>query len=157
MKKVFFVLSLYTLAGFYILFLLQSFPLISIKIFHISRISLLSFYISIYHFHIFNHIFHPRLDRFSGSIFPMTSSGFLTLFLPISFQLSSLSVAHIVFSPFVIISTFAFITIADSAVLYVLERSYFSSLLDRSSASFFQFLYQVVSYFPSSVPFISLM
>ena len=44
--------------------------------------------------------FH-RLGRFSESAFPMSSSGFPTLFLPISFQLSFLSVTRIAFSQFV--------------------------------------------------------
>ena len=63
------LISFYTLAGFYVCYPLQCFPLISIYNFHISKITLLSFFISIYH--IF-HIFH-RLDRFSDSSFPMSS------------------------------------------------------------------------------------
>ena len=59
---------MYTLAGFYIYSALQCFPLNSIYNIYISKISLLSFSISIYH--IF-YIFH-RLDRFSGSSFSMS-------------------------------------------------------------------------------------
>ena len=57
-------LRVFTFVPFY-----NVFPLISVYNFHICKISLLSFSISIYH--IF-HIFH-RLDRFPGSSFPMSS------------------------------------------------------------------------------------
>ena len=43
----------------------------------------------------------PRIYRFSGSSFPMSSSGFPTLFLPIRFELASLSVTGFAFSQFV--------------------------------------------------------
>ena len=92
--KIYNTVPLYTLAGFYICSPLQCFPLISLYNFHISKISLLSFSVSINH--IF-HIFH-RLDRFFRFFFSnVLSSGFSTLCLPISFQLSSLSVSYHIF------------------------------------------------------------
>ena len=66
MPSVVVFIPLYTLPGFYFCFLLQCLPLSSIYNFHISK---LSFSIPIYHIY---HIFH-RLDRFSGSSFPMPS------------------------------------------------------------------------------------
>ena len=84
-------IPLYILAGFYICSSQQYFPLISIHYFCVSKISHLSFSISMYH--IF-YIFH-RLDRFSGSFFPMSS-------LPASLRYFSQSVSSFLPCPSVI-------------------------------------------------------
>ena len=74
----------------------QCFPLISIYNFHISKISLLSFSIFIYHF--------PSSCSFFRFLFSnILSFGLPTLFLPISFQLSSLCVGYHIFPIFVTI------------------------------------------------------
>ena len=89
-------ISLYTLAGFYICSPLQCFPLISIYNFHISKISLLSFF----RYHIF-YIFH-RLDLFSNSSFPMSSLPASPRYFFQSFSTCLPCPAVITFSSFVI-------------------------------------------------------
>ena len=71
------------------------------------------------------------------------------LFLPISFQLSSLSVGHHIFP----------IRGQFFHWYFFCQMTHFEffSLLDCFSAFLFQFFYGFVSYFPNSVPLISLM
>ena len=88
----------------------------------------------------------PRLDCFFVSSFPMSCSGFPVLFLPISLQVSSLSVIFPIRGQ-----------LFHSYNLYQISRSQFSSLLDCFSASLSQFLYELVPYFLNLVPLISLM
>ena len=77
------------------------------------------------------------------------SSSFPLIFLPISFQLSSLSVGHHIFPiPGQLFHSYFFCQ---------MSHFQFSSLFDCFSAFFVQFLYGFVSYFLNSVPLISLM
>ena len=86
------LIPLYTLMDFYIRFPLQCFPLICIYNFHIFKISLLSFpYIMNSKFSIVSIVFPVLL--FQCPLFRLH----VILFLPISFQFSSLSVSHHIF------------------------------------------------------------
>ena len=130
---------MYILAGFYICFPLKCFPLISIKNFHISKIYLLSFSISMYHIFC---IFHC-LDRFSSSL--LISS------LPASRRYFFQSVSNCL--PCSSVNTFSqFVASYFPHIFFVRYHIPFFFPLDSFSAFLFQF-FNFHSFSPLSLNF----